>query len=403
MKIQNVWTEEVQEVSNVFQSREGEIIYRISSRPGAKPGQRFFAEHPQFRAGNANADGWQILYLDSSWKVVGNTKEATPAKAEEAPKPETKPAPKAHPTPDEDAMQLAAILGRMKGGQIDESRVIELIKAELEKQDTRKVEYQTPWSSNIVEGCKIKDFDDICAWVMQGEPIYMYGPAGCGKSHTAAQIAEALGLDFYESMQLNFAHEVKGYGDAGGNYVETPFYKAFKNGGIFFFDEMDRSAAEALTTLNTAIANKRFDFPVVGNVKAHPNFRVIAAGNTLMDGASDEYVAGMQQDGSVKDRFCFWPVDYEKQLEKQLANGDDSIVDFCHDLRKAAKAAGLKLTVSYRAIKTMANPNLNGNKARVIEAAILKSYGKDEARILYGQLEDKKSDWAKALKEIADR
>lgn len=401
MKIKNVWNDEVQEVSNVFQTREGEIIYRISSRPGAKPGTKFFQDHPQFTpAANTNPEGWQVLFLDSNWTVVGNSEKATPKPQPEpeAPKAET---PKAAPTPDEDAIQLAAILGRMKGGQIDESRVIELIRAELDKQDTRKVEYQTPWSSKIVEGSKIKDFDEICAWVMQGEAIYMHGPAGCGKSHTAAQIAEALGLDFYESMQLNFAHEVKGYGDAAGNFVETPFYKAFKYGGLFFFDEIDRSAAEALTTLNTALANRRFDFPVVGNVKAHPNFRIIAAGNTLMDGASTEYVAGMQQDGSVKDRFCFWPVDYEITLERQLSNGDDSIVDFVHDLRRSAKAANMQLTVSYRAIKTMANPNLNGNKKRVLESAILKSYGKDEARVLYGGLEDKKNVWASALKEIA--
>ena len=401
MKIRNIWTLETQEVANVFNTG-GQIIYRISSRPGAQPGARFFEEHPQFTAGATNADGWRILYLDSSWEIITGKDGGKAEEIQENPT-HTPARVKDIPQQDDDAQQLVAILSRMKGGNIDESRVVELIRNELEKQDTRKVEYVTPWSSNIVEGCKIADFDEICAWVMQGEPVYMYGPAGCGKSHTAAQIAQALDLDFYESMQLNFAHEVKGYGDAGGNYVETPFYKAFKNGGIFFFDEMDRSAAEALTTLNTAIANKRFDFPVVGNVQAHPNFRVIAAGNTLMDGASDEYVAGMQQDGSVKDRFVFWAVDYEKQLEKQLANGDDSIVDFCHDLRQAAKAAGLKLTVSYRAIKTMANPNLNGNKARVVEAAILKNYGKDEARILYGQLTDKANTWAKALKEIADR
>ena len=117
-----------------------------------------------------------------------------------------------------------------------------------------------------------EDFEEILTYVSKGAPVYLYGAAGCGKSHTARQLADALGLPFYESMQVMFAHDVKGYGDAGGNYQATPFFKAFTEGGVFFLDEVDASAPEALVVLNTAIANRRFDFPIVGNVTAHPNF-----------------------------------------------------------------------------------------------------------------------------------
>ena len=57
-------------------------------------------------------------------------------------------------------------------------------------------------------------FKAICTTIAKGYPLYMYGDAGTGKSHTAKQVAEALGLDFYESQQVLFAHEMKGYGDA---------------------------------------------------------------------------------------------------------------------------------------------------------------------------------------------
>ena len=156
-----------------------------------------------------------------------------------------------------------------------------------------------------VEGVVNKNFDIFCNLVNAGKPLYMYGPAGSGKSYTAKQIAEALGLDYYETSQAIFAYELKGYGDAAGKFVETAFYKAFANGGVFFLDEVDASAPEALVVLNNAIANKRFDFPVVGNVNAHPNFRGVAAGNTRMTGATMEYVARQMQDTSFKNRFFF--------------------------------------------------------------------------------------------------
>ena len=451
MKIQNNQNGEILSVSNVFQS-EGQIIYRINGRNWQRPGTRFFNSFPMLSdTGGTTADGWAILELSEPWQIVSGSRSVSPSSpAEPSPVQAAEPAGVAafaigdRVTVDGGA-DVYTVVSVVRGSYIvdggaaplivsDPSRLAAYIEPEpepvivggfseteraefeslkdevltlrvavekMKAAEPKRVEYVTPWSVATVDGLKMKDFDEICAWVMQGENIYLHGPAGCGKSHTAKQIATALGLDFYESMQLQFKHDICGYGDAAGRFIETPFYKAFKNGGLFFFDEMDRSAAEALTVLNTALANKRFDFPVVGNVTAHENFRVIAAGNTLMDGADSEYVAGSVQDASVKDRFQFWAVDYDENLEIALANQDKNIVSFVHDLRNAAKVANIALVVSYRAISIMANPNLNSNKTRVLSAAILKSLGKDEARILFGNLTDKKNAWAVALGEIA--
>ena len=134
--------------------------------------------------------------------------------------------------------------------------------------------------------------------VRDGYNIYLYGAAGSGKSHTAEQIADALGLAFYGQTTIQFAHDVRGYGDAGGNFVDTPFFKAFAHGGLYFQDEYDRSNTEAAIVLNSALANGWYDFPVIGRVNAHPDFRFMAAGNTLMTGADEEYVSGQVQDAS---------------------------------------------------------------------------------------------------------
>lgn len=247
-----------------------------------------------------------------------------------------------------------------------------------------------------------EDFEEILTYVSKGAPVYLYGAAGCGKSHTARQIADALGLPFYESMQVMFAHDVKGYGDAGGNYQATPFFKAFTEGGVFFLDEVDASAPEALVVLNTAIANRRFDFPIVGNITAHPNFRVVAAGNTAMTGADLEYVARSVQDAATENRFSFFEMHYDRRVELPVcAGGDEVLMSFITDLRQAIRAANIIKCVSYRQTKLLADPDLlKFGRVKALRRNVFKGMEADEIRIIYGYLTDKENIWAQAMYEL---
>lgn len=253
--------------------------------------------------------------------------------------------------------------------------------------------------SHTVTGKVTDNFKKIVTTVKKGYPLYMYGDAGTGKSHTAKQVADALGLNFYESQQVLFAHEMKGYGDAGGNFVPTPFFKAFTEGGLFFLDEIDASQPEALVVLNTAIANGRFDFPVIGNVKAHENFRVIAAGNTKMTGADLEYTARSVQDASTKNRFFFVHVDYCTDIENMLAGDDLAVADFCRDLRRAKTVAQINLCVSYRQIITLADKDLQDawGLPDLLMGAIFKELESDEIRILYNAMTNTTNKYARAM------
>lgn len=247
-----------------------------------------------------------------------------------------------------------------------------------------------------------EDFEEILTYVSKGAPVYLYGAAGCGKSHTARQLADALGLPFYESMQVMFAHDVKGYGDAGGNYQATPFFKAFTEGGVFFLDEVDASAPEALVVLNTAIANRRFDFPIVGNVTAHPNFRVVAAGNTAMTGADLEYVARSVQDAATENRFSFFEMHYDRRVELPVcAGGDEVLMSFITDLRQAIRAANIIKCVSYRQTKLLADPDLlKFGRVKALRRNVFKGMEEDEIRIIYGYLTDKENIWAQAMYDL---
>lgn len=298
--------------------------------------------------------------------------------------------------------------GLKKAAEEAAERVVEVKMTEWSERGrsfgTKTIEVVSPQGRHKVSGATAENFDIYCNLVQAGKPLYMYGPAGSGKSYTAKQIAEALGLDYYETSQAMFAHELKGYGDAAGKFVETAFYRAFANGGVFFLDEVDASAPEALVVLNNAIANKRFDFPVIGNIEAHENFRVIAAGNTRMTGATLEYTARQMQDTSFKNRFFFEVVTYSRDVMMEIAGGDEEIVNFGADLRRAARETGISQLFSYRQCADLATLQAacNNDDAHLLRGSVLQEKEVDDALNLYEHLENKRNRWAKAMKKCIE-
>lgn len=303
---------------------------------------------------------------------------------------------------------LIAALKNLRGGAVDIAKVREIVADELSKlvaADAKK-------AAKVIEAAKknkgkknevyCAKFQRIVAKVSRGNNVYLYGPAGSGKSHTAEQVADALGLDFYGQTTIQFAHDVRGYGDAGGKFQDTPFYKAFAFGGLYFQDEYDRSNAEAAIVLNSALANGWYDFPIVGRVEAHPNFRFMAAGNTLMTGADEEYVTGQEIDASSRDRFAyFFEVDYSHEVELRIAHSNENIVSFVEDVRQAIKQTGIKHVVSYRATAAMIDEVENENDLTACcEESIFKALDVDARREIYERLNNKTNVWAKALKNL---
>ena len=187
--------------------------------------------------------------------------------------------------------------------------------------------------------------------VALGIPTFLVGPAGVGKNYMCKQIADALGLDFYFTNAVTQEYQLKGFTDAMGNYRASQFYKAVSGGGLFLFDEMDASIPETLIIINDAIANGYVDFPApIGCVKAHPNFRVVAAGNTAGHGADYDYVGRNQLDAASLDRFALLFMDYDPKIEESIAGGDKELLGFFRAYRKACKDKGIRTITSYRAL-----------------------------------------------------
>lgn len=425
IKIKNIQTGEIKNVYNTEY-----INGHVKSNTGKPLGKRFANSWEGVLTETTGEDGQQIFTLSTDWEVVtgkGDRKPRQPKPVavnqennENKPKPQPTIKPDAaikdvedvvenittnEPTEDVNEQALIAAIKNLRGGAVDMAKVREIVREELTKLATAepaKVKSIIKKAGVNSNEYRCSDFEEIADYIGEGQPVYMYGAAGCGKSHTAEQIASALNLDYYTQSQVLFAHDVKGYGDANGNYQETPFFKAFTKGGLFFIDEMDASAPEALVVLNTAIANRRYDFPIIGCVEAHPNFRIIAAGNTALTGADVEYTARSVQDASTINRFAFFEMHYEKNVEfNVMAKGDKELYNFVVDLRNAIKTAGIQLCVSYRQTSILASDLAQKyGKAKALKRNVFGGRETDEIRIIYGSLKNKDNAWAKAIEEL---
>lgn len=230
------------------------------------------------------------------------------------------------------------------------------------------------------QGVLDPNFENILHLVAAHENVYLYGPAGSGKNTIAEQIADALGVDFYYQNTLITKFDVSGYKNAQGEYEETPFYKAWKNGGLFFADELDNSTAEAIIALNAALANGYYTFPNSGEkVAKNPNFYCIAAGNTNGQGATEEYCGRYQMDESSRDRFAFIEIDYNKKVEESICGGHLDILEFVRDLRSVTKSLQIKLICGYRAISRLAKFYDMDTKF-VLDSFIFKGLSVDDIR-----------------------
>lgn len=249
-----------------------------------------------------------------------------------------------------------------------------------------KHEIKTPTETRKIEGTLHEKFDEVLQIVNLDIPVYLTGKAGTGKNVICKQVAEALGLDFYFTNAVTQEYKLTGFIDANGKYQETQFYKAFTKGGVFFLDEMDGSIPEVLIILNAAIANKYFDFPI-GKVEAHPNFRIIAAGNTLGTGADNNYTGRYCLDRASLDRFALINIDYSPKIEKAMALNNMDLVNFAHAFRKATDSMGIECLFSYRTINRIAKlEQVFSNLKEVIQISLLKGMDVDDLNIINKEL-----------------
>lgn len=245
---------------------------------------------------------------------------------------------------------LQAILGSQGVDEAAVSRIVDARIADAIKDiPTARLDITVgSMPTTTVEGARHEVFEQVLQASAAGLHVLLVGPAGCGKTHLAHQVAEAMRLSFRFTGAVASEYKLLGFMDAQGRLVKTEYRHSYETGGVFLWDEMDASSPSAMLAFNAGLANGHQDFPDVV-VKRHENFRAIASANTYGNGADRVYVGRNQMDAASLDRFFVIPMDYDERMERALY-GDTEWVRFVHKARASVRKLSMRHVVSMRAI-----------------------------------------------------
>lgn len=219
--------------------------------------------------------------------------------------------------------------------------------------------------------------------------ILLIGPAGSGKTHLSEQVANCLKRTFAFvscSAGMSEGHllgRLLPTGDSGRfEYQRSEFVKAYEEGGVFLFDEVDAADPNTLLVLNTALANghlavpNRAEKPVATK---HKDFICMAAANTFGTGADRQYVGRNQLDEAFLDRFRIGQVclDYSKEVEVMVCP-DQLLRDRFQAYRQNCNNAKIRRVISSRAMKDAYRALLAGLTDEEIDEALFGGWREDE-------------------------
>lgn len=245
---------------------------------------------------------------------------------------------------------FAAALNDLLANAMNEDKVRAIVEEQMKQfvSPNKTITVVQPnGASNKVSGLMHKQFTDVLLTVSAKVHCALIGAAGAGKTHVATQVAEALGIEFeFNGVTLD-TYDVTGYLCPKNGHIETPFYKAFVNGGLYLCDEFDRWSDEVQVKLNAALANGFFDFPN-GRKYAHDDFVCILAMNTWGNGATQDHQSATPIDKATLDRLALLAWEYDNDLELALAH-NKSWTLYVQAVREVVKELDYNIIVSPRA------------------------------------------------------
>jgi len=240
-----------------------------------------------------------------------------------------------------------------------------------------------------LDGKVHEKFIEILDLAAQRMEILMVGPAGCGKSHLAEQIAKALGLRFGSiacsagMSEGQITGRLIPSGEAGRfEYQRSQFVEFYEEGGVFLLDEIDAADANVLLVINQALANGHLPVPnrlTNPQAKRHPDFVLLAAANTFGNGANRMYVGRNQLDESTLDRFRIGQVvlDYDPELERSILS-DSDLLQRLWSIRGKVSDCQLRRLISTRFIAKAATMRGAGWTSEKIVGQLVCGWTQDE-------------------------
>lgn len=184
-----------------------------------------------------------------------------------------------------------------------------------------------------------KLFAYVLTLLENGQPVYLKGLPGTGKSVICEQIARYLfphpdgSGDFAPGKYGELSMSGATRGDLLGRQTinpDRPFILSFitpiyEGGGVLNFEEIDSSDPQTLQVMNNAIANKTLYNSANGEIHfKSPECYALANGNTWGKGATRAHSARERQDDASLDRWRMGRteigIDEELELEIALSN-----------------------------------------------------------------------------------
>jgi len=255
--------------------------------------------------------------------------------------------------------------------QLDEvkRKSAQVLKVQINESETKELKTQAvPYLKRMIISAKLN------------KNIMLVGPAGCGKTTAASQLAEALGLKFYNLTFTAGASETWLFGRQTPNgFIDGSFWLAYKNGGVFLADEFDAGDANLVLSINTAIENGHCFNPINGeNINRHKDFVLVAACNTFGKGADATYTGRNRLDAASLRRFAgsVIQVDYNEDIEEMLCP-DKTIRTALQNVRKELIKIGSNEIVSTGCIKNVWDLMQNGITFKVLAESLCLSWPDD--------------------------
>jgi cobaltochelatase CobS len=290
-------------------------------------------------------------------------------------------------------MSPEQIVGALNAEVSDfESRMLGALRkavAGIEPKLVRHVVADTSGAERPVEGFVHSAFEKTLKLSQIRQNVLLVGPAGCGKTALAEQIAKAINLPFaFVSCSGGMSeNQLTGWLlpiQAGGSfaYVPASFVKAFEHGGVFLIDEIDAADENVLLALNAALANGQMTIPQRHEnpiARKHENFVCIAAANTFGHGGDLIYAGRNRLDGATLDRFRagIIKMGYDDKLEEALIDSD--VLAWARPIRRKISELKLKRVMSTRALLDFTRQkDLLGFKADDWNEAFFADWTRDE-------------------------
>lgn len=169
---------------------------------------------------------------------------------------------------------------------------------------------------------------DLIVWFLDAyEPLFVFGPTGCGKTSCIKQLAARLNYPVFEVTghgRLEFADMIGHLTVHKGNmeFEYGPLALAMRYGGLFLLNEIDLTSPEVAAGVNSILDGSPLCIAENGGelIMPHPMFRFAATANT--NGGGDEtglYQGTQRQNLAFADRFMLCEMTYpDPEVEEKL-------------------------------------------------------------------------------------